>query len=1056
MKINFLSLTLVAAVWFGQTEAQAYLLGPYTPDAYTLHLWHLDESAAPAQDAGGNPIALTSLAGGATLGNASYAGFGTALSTFDGGQNGTAATGRDAVLSAKQLANSTSDDVAITLAGPSGAFTMEAIVRVDFDPVANLGTVANGGNGRGDRLQIISGENDGTTGRIFQWCLDPVGVSGFGNTVRMRFINLNNAVAVQEMFVDVPSDGPNAIVSNQWYHVAVTYDGNENTPDNIKFYWSRLDQNPSPVEANLIGSSSMQYDLPGGSCDFCIGNEGRASGGASGNFIGLVDEVRISSIARPANAMQFIDPHPAVVIQPVGDTLAVGQAINLGVNAAGEPPLSYQWRLGGAPIAGATRDAYAVAAAGLNNGGDYDVVVTNLHGSVTSLVAAVTVHTPMALTWVGYMEWNTNNMNWDSNGDWNADAAYREGDHVLFDGHGDSQVNLPEPVHPSSVTVNSATDYTFTSANGAGITRNTGLLKRGAGTLVMDLLNTYTGPTVIQGGVMQCGTGGASGSLGSGPVTNNGALILNRNVRTEIPFIIGSGALTNLAGTARFEGTNTLTGPFEIASGSVTVRGAAAQGQHSRIILKATGSPYTTLNVADVRYEPGTTFSLLGTSGAADARCVVAANSGYNEINGSIIVGGDGNINLNGPAGGELHCNGPIRADSVTGYYGKLILRGAGANVVNAPIQIGGHVSVTDNVTWTFNATGNSWTNTDVAGGVMRMGAEGVLPSNISLNLNGGRLDLNGFNQQVAVLGGSSASSVIANDSFGADAVLTLNTTADCTLPGTLRDGARRLGLTLKGGGSLTLNNNSTYAGDTTILAGRLVLTGSGAIGNSSRILVAAGAVLAVTNRGDATLTLGAAQTLQGNGLVAGNLSVAGTVSPGGSVGSLTVDGNVAFGAGGRVVMEVDNAAGLNDRLNATGTITYGGMLVVTNISATPYANNQVIKLFDGAYTGAFAGIVFPGVTVYDDSKLTVDGTIRVVTSEALEPPSMSVSLAGGTLELAWPTEHSSWRLTAQTNAPGMGLSAEWFDVPGAAGTNRVFLPVDPAAGSVFYRLIQP
>ncbi len=36
---------------------------------------------------------------------------------------------------------------------------------------------------------------------------------------------------------------------------------------------------------------------------------------------------------------------------------------------------------------------------------------------------------------------------------------------------------------------------------------------------------------------------------------------------------------------------------------------------------------------------------------------------------------------------------------------------------------------------------------------------------------------------------------------------------------------------------------------------------------------------------------------------------------------------------------------------------------------------------------------------------------------------------------------------------PAVGLTTNWFDVPDSAATNRVFLPISPANGSVFYRL---
>ncbi len=74
---------LAAAMLLTGHNARASIVPPYTTDANTLHLWHLDESAVPAIDAVANPpgINCVNLSAGATLGNSSYPGFGTALNT---------------------------------------------------------------------------------------------------------------------------------------------------------------------------------------------------------------------------------------------------------------------------------------------------------------------------------------------------------------------------------------------------------------------------------------------------------------------------------------------------------------------------------------------------------------------------------------------------------------------------------------------------------------------------------------------------------------------------------------------------------------------------------------------------------------------------------------------------------------------------------------------------------------------------------------------------------------------------------------------------------------
>src|SRR6476646_6797875 len=92
---------LVAALLSPQSTVQAAIVGPYMADSNTLHLWHLD-GAVPIPDAvSANGTNLMTLANGATLDASSYsAAFGTCLNALDGGQNGVAATDKDAYLAA--------------------------------------------------------------------------------------------------------------------------------------------------------------------------------------------------------------------------------------------------------------------------------------------------------------------------------------------------------------------------------------------------------------------------------------------------------------------------------------------------------------------------------------------------------------------------------------------------------------------------------------------------------------------------------------------------------------------------------------------------------------------------------------------------------------------------------------------------------------------------------------------------------------------------------------------------------------------------------------------
>lgn len=86
---------------------------------------------------------------------------------------------------------------------------------------------------------------------------------------------------------------------------------------------------------------------------------------------------------------------PVITSQPAAATVPAGQAATFSVSAAGSAPLAYQWRRGGAAIAGATAASYTTAATTLaDDGASFDVVVSNAAGSATSAAAVLTVTAP--------------------------------------------------------------------------------------------------------------------------------------------------------------------------------------------------------------------------------------------------------------------------------------------------------------------------------------------------------------------------------------------------------------------------------------------------------------------------------------------------------------------------------------------------------------------------------------------------------------------------------------------------------------------------------------
>jgi hypothetical protein len=65
-------------------------------------------------------------------------------------------------------------------------------------------------------------------------------------------------------------------------------------------------------------------------------------------------------------------------------------------------------------------------------------------------------------------------------------------------------------------------------------------------------------------------------------------------------------------------------------------------------------------------------------------------------------------------------------------------------------------------------------------------------------------------------------------------------------------------------------------------------------------------------------------------------------------------------------------------------------------------------------------------------------------------------NVSGSNLNLSWPADHLGWTLQVQTNSLNSGLGTNWVPVPGSASTTNVVIPINPANGSVFYRLTYP
>lgn len=82
---------------------------------------------------------------------------------------------------------------------------------------------------------------------------------------------------------------------------------------------------------------------------------------------------------------------PRFVSQPTGALVLTGESLTLSVLADGAKPLAYQWRKNGTDLPGRTAAELPLNNVTLGDAGDYTVVVGNFAGSITSVVATVTV-----------------------------------------------------------------------------------------------------------------------------------------------------------------------------------------------------------------------------------------------------------------------------------------------------------------------------------------------------------------------------------------------------------------------------------------------------------------------------------------------------------------------------------------------------------------------------------------------------------------------------------------------------------------------------------------
>ena len=528
-------------------------------------------------------------------------------------------------------------------------------------------------------------------------------------------------------------------------------------------------------------------------------------------------------------------------------------------------------------------------------------------------------------------------------------------------------------------------------------------------------------------------------------VATNTTLALNGPVS-------GSGGITKSSpGTLALGGTNTYAGATTISAGIVSVNANSALGTTAAGTV-LNGGNTTALQLANGVVVSGETVVVSGFGVAAPSQArgaLQAAASATAEWAGPVVLG-SGDTRVGAQANGSLELSG-------------VISNGSGNTLTASADPTGGKVIV--------SGTANSYSGqSQILRGTLELGGNNALPVTTVLNVDSasstgdnGTFEMNGYNQEVAgIVRAYTGGNFSVKNSSGSLSTLTLNNTnADYTFPNTASGATTiegNLALIKIGSRRLTLDRPNTYTGNTTVSAGTLTLTGSGTISGTPVITVGGSAVFDVAGV-TGGFTLGASQTLTGNGTVVGNVTADGTLAAGTSIGTLSFNTNLTIN--GNLVFELDKGqAQSNDLIQVSGALanTGVGTLTVTNIGASALAVNDSFKLFSQPVANGLAlNIVGPdGVTF--TNKLEEDGSIAVLTVPQTIPPvgtNLSFSLGTpGQITLSWPSNYLGAYLQMQTNGLNTGLSNNWVTIPGSESVTSTNLPLTKTDPTVFFRMV--
>ncbi len=1086
-------LVVLGAIALAMTpSSRAGLAVPYTVDADTLHLWHLNTTnGMVTPDSQSNNLQTTPMALVVTPGKTNFPfGTPTQFPTPQPGEFPSLGNGiqfsqacclygpYNVVTNADGTTNFNGGvDGCITLNTNisdfvntnTGAFTWEAVICPQFN-AANPPFIT----------QLVCGDS-GFSSR--SWQLRFTGG-------HLEYID-NISVGSKTYDGNIPTTGPDAAVVGGWYHVALAFTGtaptNGDAANKLTMYWTRLD--PANTNAHPLATFT-KTTMQNGLSFFCVSGSGRANiwnnVAGAGGFLGIMQEIRLSGVCRTSNQMAFnstisSDP-PIFVLQPPAATLVgFGKTLTITATAFASPAATFGWTQNGAPLTGQTNNTLVISNVTFAANGTYQCNATNSVGGTNSTTCVVSVGAPFDALFNSGVDNNGNPLNVTAPG--SVDL------HYFLEQSPDPFSTIPNaivwgnqgPVSPiGAYAPNGAT------ATWIGPEENNGQGAATAGPydfqtrFYIDQGDPAT--ATLTGSIIPAyGTGaGATINLLLNGVSNP-FTVTGNPLTTPVPF-----TFTSANGLAA--GSNTL--DFILTGGGTAA--VAIQVQLSGICTNAlpAGLPVITNEPpASQTFLYGTTATLpvvalgrpplsyqwysnnVAISGATSQNFSFVATN----ITASQVVGQQVTANYQVVVGND---SGSVTSsvDTVTIQIPPLTIASAGVPIWNSTTNETNVIVIfskpVDPTTAATTANYSLDNGASVSSATLVTTTEVVLTTSVLNPLTSYNLTVQNVEDFLDIVMNPSPSSVPIGV-YPAALALWLRADTGVTTDG---NGGVTQWNDLSGNGN---NLTQTFGASFEPLLVTNALNGAPVIrfvgSNINYMTVASSASLAITNDISIFAVVNFATLANGtNGMIVSkttgaqpasydyyvNASVA-RLGRGNGATSVFVNASNAPTVGVPHLLDVEmQGTSVTERID--GHVNGSGTLKTT---MSDNGDNLYIgsRTDNGNHlTGDLAELIVVGSALSSNDVASLESYIatgyNLTIGPAVNttPTNIVASLTGGQLTLSWPANHIGWRLQAQTNTAPAGIGTNWVTVPNSSSTNQVVIPVNPTNGSVFFRMIYP